>query len=297
MKLILITLRNDAKMKRMKNWSGKIGIILAWGVFLLSLMVAFFAAGGIFTGISKEKSNIKLHFLQTENDADCIIISEGERGIMIDTGEKIDTKMILNELDQAGITTLDYLILSHPDLDHIGGAFDIASNIAISKVIEPYFDGEKEQLQYFNTYCKENGIPIIYPTHILKIKTDYINLIIYPSLEKQYKDSNNYSLAVLAKHGNNRMFFAGDAKRKRLEELLTMNLPEIEIYKVPHHGRANSVTIKMFEKLNPTYGVVTSDTADREILDICGVLGTELFFTGEKKIIFESDGQILSIVE
>lgn len=297
MRLILITLRNDAEMERIKSWSGKIGIVLGWGVFLSLLMTAFFAVGGRLTGIMKEKPDIKIRFLQTENDADCIIISEGERGIMIDTGEKIDAKMILHGLEQAGITTLDYLILSHPDSDHIGGALEIANNISISKVIEPNFDGKKEELQEFNTYCKENGIPIFYPTHIWRIKTDYIHLIIYPSLEKHYKDSNNYSLGILAKHGKNRMFFAGDAKRKRLEELLAMNLPEVGIYKVPHHGRANSATSKMFEKLKPTYAVVTSDTADQEVWDSCEAWESDLLFTGEKMLIFTSDGQRLSIEE
>lgn len=282
---------------KMENLNKKIGVILAWMVFITLLIGAFFAAGGRIEGIMKEKPNIKIRFLKTKNDADAIIISEGERAIMIDTGEKTDAKMILDELEEAGITTLDYLILSHPDSDHIGGALEIAKNITISKVIEPNFDGEKGELQKFNTYCKNNGIPIFYPMRTWRINTDYINLIVYPALENHYKDSNNYSLAVLASHGSNSMFFVGDAKRKRLEELLGMNLPEVDIYKVAHHGRANSATSKMFERLKPNFAVVTSHTADQEIWDSCREWETDLLFTGEKMLIFESDGKILSLEE
>ena len=284
-------------MRRIESWSKKIGIIFGWVIFISLILTAFMAVGGRFINPAKRESNIKIRFLQTENDADCIIIHEGQRGIMIDTGEKIDGKMILEELEEAGITTLDYLILSHPDLDHIGSALDIIKNISVSKVVQPYFAGESEEIQKINEYCEEKGIPIFYPTRTWRLKTDYIHCIIYPSLENHYKESNNYSLAVLAEHENIRMFFAGDAQRKRLEELLRMNLPEVEIYKVPHHGRGNSVTDKMFEKLKPDFAVVTSERADKEVRDSCNKWGTELFFTREKMVIFESDGQRLGLVE
>lgn len=284
-------------MKKMESWSQKIGIVFAWLLFIFLIAAAFLAAGGRFRRITKGESKIEIRFLQTKKDADCIIIREGERGIMIDTGEAIDSIMILDELEQAGITTLDYLILSHPDLDHIGGALEIVKNISVSKVIEPHFTGESEELQKFNEYCKEEKIPIFYPTRTWRINLDYIHFIVYPSLEKYYKDSNNYSLAVLADHGKLRMFFAGDAKRKRLEELLSMNLPEVDLYKVPHHGRANSATNKMFERLRPAFAVVTAGTADKEIWDSCKAEGIELLFTNKGTLIFESDGKTLSIEE
>lgn len=293
----MITLRNDTNMKKVENLICKAGVFIAWGVFIILLTVGFFAAGGEFTGITKEKSNIKIRLLQTEKDADCIIISGGENAIMIDTGEKTDAKMIVNELEQAGITTLDYLILSHPDSDHIGGALEILSSISVLKVIEPHFYEEKKELDELSDYCKQKGIPIFYPTHTWRVRTDYIHLLIYPALEKHYKDTNNYSLAVLAEHGSVRMFFAGDAKRKRLEELQSMNLPRVELYKVPHHGRANSATSKMFDKLKPDFAVVTSDTADKEVWDGCKEWGTRLLFTSERMLTFESDGKLLRLEE
>lgn len=293
----MTTLRNDADMKKMEGLSRKIGIIIAWSIFITLLVAGFLAAGGKLIGTTQENFSIKIRFLQTKDDADCIIISKGKNAIIIDTGEKTDAEMIKNELEEAGITTIDYLILSHPDSDHIGGALEIVSSIPVLKVIEPHFDGEKEELEELNHYCRENGIPIFYPTHIWKVRTDYIHLLIYPALEKHYKDTNNYSLAVLAEHGSVRMFFAGDAKKKRSEELLGMNLPEVELYKVPHHGRANSATDKMFDKLKPEFAVVTSDTADKEVWDACSEWGTELLFTGEGMMTFESDGKVLILEE
>lgn len=269
------------------RWNIIIGLLLLVG----SLLLLNHQFGEQLHGSKNNYSFIDIRVLKTKEDADCILISSGNSGIMIDTGEAVDGRMILEELDQIGIETLDYLILTHPDKDHIGGAMEILQGIKVSKVIEPYYGDENQQLDAINEYCKENRIPVYYPNRTWRIDLQHLKLVIYPSLERHYKDSNNYSLAVLATHGDSKMFFAADAKKKRLEELMKLNLPEVNFYKVPHHGRANAATSKMFHMLQPTYAVVTSKTADQEVVDSCQLWGTELLYAGEETIHFQSDGK------
>ena len=185
------------------------------------------------------------------------------------------------------------LILTHPDKDHIGGAVSILQEISADRVICPYYDGQKEEWEKVEEYCKNRGIEIYCLTHVWKMNTGYVNLLIYPPLEKHYKQENNYSLAILAEHGNVKMFFGGDSLRKRSEELLTMHLPEVALYKVSCHGRANSASSDLIETLNPVYAVVTSDSADEEIVTSCSKCDSSLLFSRDADVIFKSDGKQL----
>ncbi|MCM1121984.1 MAG: MBL fold metallo-hydrolase [Eubacterium sp.] len=269
------------------------GILLLLIIGLVSLVVH----GQNVHSPTENDSDLQVRILQTKDDADCIIINAGADAVMIDTGEAQDGEHIIQELQEAGIENLDALILTHPDKDHIGGALAILKEIPVEKVFHPYYDGEEEELTAVETYCKERKITVYYPNRVWEINTGYVKLWIYPPHEKHYKKDNNYSLAVLAQHGEVKMFFAGDAQRKRSEELMTMNLPEVALYKVAHHGRANSVSSKLFETLNPEFAVVTSDSADKEILESSEKCGSRLLFSREADLLFLSDGKQLSLYE
>lgn len=270
----------------------KAAVVSAWIALILILGAAYRAVGGRFF-LSEENGETQVRILQTKEDADCIIIGNGVKAVMIDAGEAQDGERILEVLQEMGVETLDALILTHPDLDHVGGASAVLQAVAVDKVIVPYYNGEKEELDAVKNYCKKAGIQVYCPNHVWKMNVGYVNLLICPPQEKHYKESNNYSLAVLAEHGSVRMFFGGDALRKRSEELLLMNLPEVSLYKVPHHGRANSASDEMFEALQPVYAVVTSKTADEEIVRCGRQYGSRLLFSGEADVVFQSDGKHL----
>ena len=70
---------------------------------------------------SNQADEMKITVLNVK-DADCIVITTENSNIVIDTGESDDKDVILNYLKQNKISNIDYLILTHVDKDHIGGA-------------------------------------------------------------------------------------------------------------------------------------------------------------------------------
>ena len=53
--------------------------------------------------------------------ADSMIIRTPQSTVIIDCGEKGDGKEIVSLLEDEGVTTVDYLIITHYDKDHVGG--------------------------------------------------------------------------------------------------------------------------------------------------------------------------------
>lgn len=276
--------------------NGKIRVLITWAILLAVL-------GGVYTSLVwQDYSQVKdlpVHviFPKLENDADCIIITQGDHTIMIDTGEKSDAPEILQTLAAYNITKLNYLILTHPDADHIGGAVDILKEIPVNRVLLPYIKEESETLNTLMNYFNEVGITPVNPTHTLKLSIGTMRILIYPPLEKIYKDTNNNSLAVLVNHEEVTMLFTGDALRKRTEELLLTNWPPIDLLKIPYHGRANSASEIFLTTINPTYAVVTAKQADEIIVDTAKSQDINLLYTGNEALTFESTGTKLSIVE
>lgn len=246
--------------------------------------------------IETETEMVRVRFLKTAEDADCIMISCGDRAVMIDTGEEQDGERMLEALEEQGITSVDYLFLTHPDKDHVGGAALLLESLPVYHVVEPFYQGEEKKEERFDGLeesCGEKGIPVIIPTEEWTADTGYLEFTVYPPQETFYEKANNYSLAVLVSHGDVHMFFTGDALRIRSEELLELSLPEIDLFKVPHHGRANKATEALFEKVAPEYAVVTAYSAEEEVKQSCEGQGAGLFLTGDQDWEFISDGKEL----
>lgn len=272
----------------------KIGVFFAWIIFLGSLSTVVLT---ITMPASASKGVVQVICIQTVEDADATLLIQGDSAVLIDTGTEADGGRILEVLKEQGIASLDYLILSHPDQDHIGGAMQILTSLPVGRVIQPYYTKEQEELEEINSYCERSGISVLYPSHTNRLQAGQMQLLVYPPLEKNYKETNNYSLAVLVRHEKVSMLFAGDALRKRSQELLYTDWPQIDLYKVPHHGRANSMTAALFAALHPAYAVITSDQADEAVVKAGEQEGSRLLYTLQGDCVFESDGTALYLIK
>lgn len=269
----------------------KCGVVLGWVLFLGALAAALWyvsdrsdAGGGPVTTVC----------IQTRHDADSILLVQEGAAVLIDAGEESDAPHILEVLQQYGVETLDYFILTHGDKDHVGGAAQVLSQVPARRVIESYYDAG-QLVDELNTMLEQAGIPVVYPTRTLRLRAGQMRLLVYPPLEGHYSDDNNESLAILMQHGQVNQLFAGDALRKRSEELLLTDWPAVDLYKVPHHGRANSATEALFDALQPQFAVVTAGSADQAVLQAAQRSHTRLFYTSEGDCTFVSDGVSLRV--
>lgn len=272
----------------------KIINIFGW-IILLSII--FYVYWSIHLENTKEIAQgtpVEVSFLELKEDADCILIQQGEVNVLIDTGEKQDAHKIVNYLQNKNVSCIEYLILTHPDLDHIGGAMDVIDNFKVKNIIQPYYPKGNKELEKLNKKIELQGIPIIYPTLTRRFSIGEMSILIYPPLEKHYTKDNNYSLATLIKHGKVNMLFAGDAEKKRLEEMLLVNWQNIDLCKIPHHGRASINSERFIRILHPAYAVVTSKNADEIIKETCKAINTQVFYTGTGDKVFYSNGDVLT---
>lgn len=278
----------------MKKLIEKIGISRFTGIAGLTLLVIVFLVSLLFQNRKLEIGPAEVLFPGTVNDADCCIILSAGECLVIDAGEEIDGPHIAEILREHGVETINCLILSHPDSDHFGGASLLSDSFEIETVIMPYYG--KYRLNYANLLKKftEAGTAQIFPAKESGLSVGDLILTVYPPQNNYYDQDNDYSLAVLVRHGNVNMFFPGDAEKVRLKELASVSLPKIDLLKTPHHGRSSSAASDFIQRIAAPIAIVNASSAEAKIQKVLDKTGAAVYYTVGSDHKFTSDGETLT---
>ncbi len=232
--------------------------------------------------------------------ADAILLY-GECGtVLIDTGEIEDGAEVLSFLRKKGISKIDALFLTHYDKDHVGGAPDILRSIEVTAVYGTYPSKESEEYDAYMAALAEKGLKptVVRETTVLSFGN--LTLTVYPPEITAYaeKESNNSSLAILARYGNHRFLFAGDAEEARTAELIATPGLEADFLKAPYHGNMTENFSALLSYIKPRYAAITcSDKNPEESAktDALHAAGVDSYLTRHGNIYIRSDGRTLSV--
>ena len=231
--------------------------------------------------------------------ADAILLTTAEHTVVVDTGNRGDGKTILSRLAEEGRESIDTLIITHFDKDHVGGAVRLLHDIKVGEVLIPDYIGNNEEYERFTEALSEMEIT----PHIVREKTafcyDDVAFTLYPARKAEYtEEDNDHSLVLSVLHGENSFLFAGDAEKERIAELLEEIPLAHDFLKVPHHGKAEKNSRAFFQSVNPRYAVITDsaeEPADAEVVSILTELGAEVCSTADGTVCVTSDGETLRL--
>lgn len=229
--------------------------------------------------------------------ADTMIIKTSEHTVLIDTADQGEGKDIYNFCNNIGVTSLDYLILTHFDKDHVGGAKAVLDKFEnIENIIQPGYAEDSDEFFKYTAKAEEKGYVPVVPDDTMTFTLDDAIFTVYPALEDEYEAVNNYSLAITVEYGEKMFLFAGDAENKRLGELM-LQLPVrksgYDLIKMPHHGVVEKRTDEFIKFVNPEIAVITcsqKEPADEETIQILENNNTQIFYTYNGDITFKCDG-------
>lgn len=253
--------------------------------------------------IDPEGVEMAVHYIDV-GQGDCTLLQTPEGSVLIDCGEKYDDDEIIAYLNSQGVTSIDYLIFTHPHEDHMGCAPELLRGIEVKNVI---MNDRVSAAKYFeNTILaleelEINTIPAtpgdVYTVGALRIS------ILGPYSDKfSREDTNNSSVIVYAEYGERAFLFTGDAEVEAEEELLAHHRDGIkcDVFSAGHHGSKSSNTLALVQAASPTYAVISCgkdnsyghpNTETITTFDKCGVtyyrtdeLGTIVFVTDGKTL-------------
>lgn len=203
--------------------------------------------------------------------ADCILIQQGDLYGLIDTGNTTDLAVVENFLDRKWVTTLEFIIITHLDVDHCGNVTPLAIEYnAKSIVYRELSSTAQEKLTsggYLSRYNEILGLSAAkntnsYAGRSLKFGDATIN---FYSRQASFIDDNDPkfnnvglstrinldSLIFQIVYKSNKFFFLGDAGTSANDYVsnnYSAAILKSDVLKISHHGMS----------ANNTVGIITS---------------------------------------
>lgn len=241
-------------------------------------------------------SGIEVHFIDV-GQGDATLIKADGHAMLIDAGENDKGTAVQLYLKKQGVEQLDYLVLTHTDSDHIGGADVIISKFDIGQIF--LSDFKKDNRTYRDLMDSMRNRHMSFSTPKTGAEYELGNAtftILAPN--DTYDDPNNSSIALIVDYGKNAFLFSGDCEEEAERDILAngINL-DVDVYQAGHHGSRTSSSEEFLDEMSPAYAVISCAQGNRyghphaQTLNNLRARGIRVFRTDEQgSVIAYSDG-------
>lgn len=243
--------------------------------------------------------NLVVRFVDVgQGDASIIEFPDGKT-MLIDTptGEAGTVK---SQLAADGRNTIDWLVATHPDADHIGGLDTIISTMDVRSVWAPEVNSSTKTYTRFLTAIADKGLSIepCYAGRTVASGENYTAELLWPEQGASYSEDNAYSAIIKVTYGNSTFLFTGDAPA---EAQKLCGAGHVDVLKVAHHGSASGMDTELASKLTPSAAVISYGQNNyghptQVVLDALAGVGTHVYGTRVNgTVTAASDGTTVSV--
>ena len=280
------------------------------------------------TKITKSNENVlytdglEVHFINVGQGDSIAIKLPDDKNMIIDAGPKSSSETLINYLNSTYFKDktnkkIDYLVLTHSDEDHIGGAVSLFNEFEILTVYRPQIYTQKESdelgggVTVKDTAVYKNTIQSIADekstvnysyagTKISSTSTDaalQFDLKFLSPNKDNYSDVYDFSPIIILSYKIRKFMFTGDAESEVENEVLNLyskDILDIDILKVGHHGSSSSSSINFLQATTPEIAIIEvgkdnkyGHPTEKTITNLKNV-GAKIYRTDENKNIVVS---------
>jgi competence protein ComEC len=221
---------------------------------------------------------------------DALVIKSLGRVAVVDVGK--DEELIDNCLTELGVRTIDLLVLTHFDFDHVGGLTGALGGRVVSHAIVSGFPDDRPATKSSLDQLKEIGTQVIIaePTISGSLGEFGWRVLAPTKTASEAKDSNDASVTMVFRSSRIDLVLLGDlgaegqerVSRSVMQVLGSSNKPLI--LKVSHHG-SNDQSASFHEQLKPDLALISVGAENgyghpgKQALQILGSVGTQVLRT------------------
>lgn len=178
---------------------------------------------------------------------------------------EVGRQIVLPFLKGKGISTIDHLILSHPDMDHVGGMHEVMEDIRVQSVHTSPNTLSEPSMKKLITVAREKDIAIDVKRNGDGWETKDARFVYMGPQDDQYV-GNDSSLVLYMQSRGYAFLFTGDieeqGERKFVSSFREVVFPPT-ILKVAHHGSKTSSSESFLEVVKPILAVAMQGRNNR----------------------------------
>ena len=199
---------------------------------------------------------------------------------------------------------IDWVVLSHPERDHLAGVLAVLKNYRVHNIIWSGISKDNaESKEWSDLVAKENAnIVVAYPGEKLDLggAPDCSLEILGPAAGTASSGSSSNDLSVMVRlvYGQRSFLFTGDSTSREEEAALSVDSARADVLKVAHHGSKTSADDAFIADLLPAAAVISVGSGNsyghpnQETLDLLGKYDIKTLRTDQSgDISFRTDGE------
>ncbi|MCE3203421.1 MBL fold metallo-hydrolase [Paenibacillus sonchi] len=201
---------------------------------------------------------LQVYFFDVGQGDSTLIRTPKDQYILIDGGNNDQGKNVVKYLNALGVKTLDAMVATHPDADHIGGLDDVLKALDVKSVYAPKVSHTTETYKDFLTAVKNEGRTIKSVTKGVAIPLTGVDAKFLAPINSYGDDLNDWSAVLKVTYKNKSFLFTGDAEKASENDMLAdgLNL-KADVLKVGHHGSSSSTSKAFLDAVKPKYAVIS----------------------------------------
>lgn len=277
----------------------------------ISILIVLFAATCLiwYAVFRSNRQNIlTVAFLDIgQGDAIYIEAPNGNQ-MLIDGGPPKNVLKALREVMPFYDRSIDMILVTNPDADHIGGFIDVLGRYKVETLVEPGTVSPTATYSELGkiALARKVGKIVIERGQIIWLdsKNGVGFQILFPDRNVSGLATNDGSIVGRLIYGNTSIMFTGDAPQNIERYLAALDGQGLksDVLKVGHHGSKTSTSEEFVGFVSPSFAVISVGAdnkyghPDNETLDTLQQFGVETFRTDKLgTIVMKSDGNNISI--
>ena len=218
--------------------------------------------------------HLEVTFLDVGQGNSALIRFPGKQRMLIDGGGfsrstfDLGKNVVAPFLWHSKMLRVDYLVMSHPQSDHMNGLHFIASHFHAKEFWSNGDDVENESYEDLMKILEEKGIKKLFPVDLMRgRKIAGVKIaVLHPRLDQdksQFSKGsgglNNRSLVLRLTYGGKSVLFPGDVEQAGEEALVssTRRFLKSDILLAPHHGSKSSCSELFLKAVKPSLCIIS----------------------------------------
>jgi len=255
---------------------------------------------------NKKRNNLKITFFDCGLGDLFLVETPSHKTIIIDSGPPDDTrkpfeKSALPYLQKNGISTVDWVIITHAHNDHYGGLDEIFKNLQVKNLVITDEFQQRRIWKHFLPEISDEKCKVVTVSDTTHLEFPLIKLkILHPDKSFSARKINNYSIVTRIDFDNFSILFTGDLEKGGEKYLLQNYLEclDCDVLKIGHHGSKTSSSQDFIDAVSPNFAFIPAPKKNRfnfphlQTLKKFSYLGNRLFIEGEDGALqIETDGK------
>ena len=250
---------------------------------------------------TKEAGEMKVHFLDVGQGLSILVQSDGQT-MIYDGGDKSTSSFVVSYLQKQNVTTIDYLISSHYDSDHMAGLIGCLNAFDVKNVISSDYEHDSKLYQSFIQTVADKGLPMQHPAVGTEFSFGSGSFQILAPATIDPNDSNTNSVAIKLTNGDNSFIFTGDAENTSEKAMCESGIDlSCDVLVPGHHGSATATSWDFLQATVPEYAVISCGKdnqyghPDKDVMDKLESMDIQVYRTDKQgTIVAVSDGTTIT---